>query len=122
MSELVRDWKAEKKDLEEAFDIIADKLVKADAEIERLNSEVNRLTQDLVCYRADVVNRDAEITRLNTVIGILEAAAKRDVSLITELCDALEIHSSTYPGAPIEKLIQKGRKATRAIMPAVFTF
>ena len=37
---------------------------------------------------------------------------KRD-KLITELCDALEIHSSTYPGAPIEQLIQRAREATK---------
>lgn len=37
--DLVRDWKAEKKDLEEAFARLADKLVKAQAEIRRLQAE-----------------------------------------------------------------------------------
>lgn len=36
MSELIRDWKAEKRDLEKAFDLIADQLVKAEAKIRKL--------------------------------------------------------------------------------------
>ena len=56
--------------------------------------------------------KDAEIHRLNMVIGILEAAAKRDVALITELCDAL---SSCNPGWPNywKDLIQRAREDTR---------
>jgi hypothetical protein len=51
MSDLVRDWKAERKDLEEAFDIIADKLVKADAEIARLKLAIHHEKQ----YAADLI-------------------------------------------------------------------
>ena len=36
--------------------------------------------------------KDAEIHRLNTVIGILEAAAKRDAALITELEQEIRRH------------------------------
>ena len=91
MSELVRDWKAEKKDLEEAFDIIADKLVKADAEIERLKQSKNILS-DLL-YK-------------------MEAKANRHEVLITELCDAL---GTCNPGWPEyhKELIQRGREAAR---------
>ena len=35
-NELIRDWKGERKDLEEAFDLISDKLVAAETEIRRL--------------------------------------------------------------------------------------
>jgi prefoldin subunit 5 len=40
-----RDYKAEKKDLEEAFDIIADKLVKAESQIELLKKKIQDLSQ-----------------------------------------------------------------------------
>lgn len=40
MNELIRDWKAEKEDLEKAFDLIADQLVKAEAKIRKLE-EIN---------------------------------------------------------------------------------
>ena len=40
---LIRDWEAEKKDLQEAFDIIADKLVRADIEIRHLKEIIIKL-------------------------------------------------------------------------------
>ena len=89
MSELVRDWKAEKKDLEEAFDIIADKLVKADAEIERLK-QGNGILSDLL-YK-------------------MEAKANNHEKLITELCDALEDESFQAADHP---LVKHAREATR---------
>ena len=54
-----------------------------------------------------------EIERLKTINSSRTFLYLEARSLITELCDALEIHSSTYPGAPIEKLIQRAREATR---------
>ena len=101
MSELVRDWKAEKKDLEEAFDIISDKLVKADAEIERLKEENSALANSLV-------EQDFDTDRLK--------------ALITKLCDALEKkRREIYDGdawintlsEEDEKLLQRAREATR---------
>lgn len=45
MSELMRDWKAEKKDLQKAFDIVTDQLVKADLKIKQLKAEIKRLKE-----------------------------------------------------------------------------
>ena len=85
MNELVRDWKAEKKDLEEAFDIIADKLVKADAEIERLNK---------ACETLRVSHRNG-------------------LALITELRDALVFYAPFSSEPHYRGLIQRAREATR---------
>ncbi len=90
MNELVRDWKAEKKDLEEAFDIISDKLVKADAEIERLKESAKYDAFLREKYRA----------------------------LITELCDALEeefgeSRDLTQSQRRPWNLILQGRESTR---------
>ena len=136
MSELVRDWKAEKKDLEEAFDIIADKLVKADAEIERLKLELHNEKQyaaDLITtLRCEAEDKDAEIERLKEdhqiVRNSLDAAdAKllRYETLITELRDALDITTqlllvSELPEGVVENKIsenmllqQRAREETR---------
>ena len=34
-------------------------------------------------------------------------------ALITELCDALEIYGTMYPGTPLKELLQRAREATR---------
>ena len=67
-----------------------------------------------------IVQQDAEIERFNTVIGILEAAAKRDVALISELCDALEeefgeSRDLTQSQRRPWNLILQGREATKMI-------
>jgi hypothetical protein len=48
-----------------------------------------------------ILERDLEIERLK--------------ALLTELADALDIHGTTYPGGPIEKLIQRAREAITAV-------
>lgn len=57
---LERDWKAEKKDLEEAFDIIADKLVKAEAEIDRLKLELAQVKAANMCNLLQRAREDIE--------------------------------------------------------------
>ena len=84
MSELVRDWKAEKKDLEDAFDIIADKLVKADAEIERLKADLD------YWHHIATVEKNG---------------------LITELCDALD--GPRFDAITQRELVERAREGTR---------
>ena len=104
MNELVRDWKAEKKDLEEAFDIIADKLVKADAEIERLKAELEAEKKTADKFLHDLQTQ----TRL---AGNYMAKLFTAQELITELANALdyrpEVQKWTLP------LIQRAREATQ---------
>ena len=95
---LVRDWKAEKKDLEEAFDIIADKLV---------------------IIADKLVKADAEIEGLKARVEALRQIREEDKALITELCDALAGMKPISSSSPViselekEKLIQRAREATR---------
>ena len=86
---LERDWKAEKKDLQEAFDIIADKLVKADAEIERLKSEQIKMFKAYDAIEQKLVGQK---------------------SLIAELAKALE---KSNPDR-YKTLIQRAREAINA--------
>ena len=74
---------------------------------------------EIGCSNVETSELEAEIQRLREdhaiVRSFLDKADAKLLShekLITELCDALEVHSSTYPGAPIEKLIQRGKEAT----------
>ena len=83
-----RDYKAEKKDLEEAFDIISDKLVKSDAEIARLQAEQIKMFK---AYDA------------------LEQKSVGQKVLITELADTLDIWSQHQAAS----LIQRARDAIR---------
>ena len=43
--QIVRDWESEKRDLQEAFDIIADQLVKAEAETRRLRIALEEIAK-----------------------------------------------------------------------------
>lgn len=98
MNELVRDWKAEKKDLEEAFDIIADKLVKADAEIGRLKEAM------------EAVDDHGRALSFIETLKAKEAKLLEHEALIRELCEALA-ESGYYAGTG--SLIARAREATR---------
>lgn len=101
MSELVRDWKAERKDLEEAFDIISDKLVAADAEIVRLRKKLH--------IQKEFVEAFIKVRR-------------QDRKLITELADALDGQKRLRAGSMqnwrdhwdnVDALLQRAREAIK---------
>ena len=121
MMSLERDWKAEKKDLQEAFDIIADKLVKADAEIERLKAENARLKKwNLMTDEQVVMDLKAEIERLQAeqikMFKAYDAIEQKSVgqkSLFAELAKALEkANPDRY-----KTLIQRAREAIKLSNP-----
>lgn len=101
MSELVRDWKAEKKDLEEAFDIIGDKLVAAQAKIERLIAEVDK-------WKASYQVRVKGEERLSRALGDAGEESERlkgEYDAISKHFDILKI-SCGGKDAEIERLQQ----------------
>jgi hypothetical protein len=119
MSELVRDWKTEKKDLEEAFDIISDKLVKADAEIARLKGWLLK-AREMVKEGADMTPEvrgyldEIKALKAENEITISVCNQNTDLKkLVTELADALEDQTNIGFGKEATDLIQRAREATK---------
>jgi hypothetical protein len=83
-------WDAEDAELRRAF-------AEKDAEIERLKEDLQKAHNCIMRQRETEERAWIKVEDQET--------------LIRELADALEIHSSTYPGAPIEKLIQRAKEA-----------
>ena len=92
---------AENAKLKQGKDILSDLLYKMEAKANNLEAENERLLlkhereknvflESLLAASKEINRLEDEIHRLNTVVGILEAAAKARGNLITRLCDALE--------------------------------
>jgi hypothetical protein len=88
--------------------------------IEMTANDSTYLAMEIIGLRQLLAERDAQIERLQELAEQFRETAvwanqENDKlnKLIGELADALDIHSSTYPGAPIEKLLQRAREATK---------
>jgi chromosome segregation ATPase len=89
----------------DAFELELAQALNKDAEIESLKQQRDFATDEMERLQASAKRWSALVDKYT----LREGNLKR---IITELTDALSVHSTTYPGSPIKDLIREAREAT----------